>query len=116
MRDGFASVEEMRSEYDRRRRFLVNAFNELGLTCFEPRGAFYAFPSVKSTGLDGEAFASALLTQERVAVVPGVAFGGCGKFHVRCSYATAMSELDEALRRISRFLENIAKNRAETEK
>ena len=116
MRDGFSSVEKMRSEYDRRRRFLVNAFNELGLTCFEPRGAFYAFPSVKSTGLDGEAFASALLTQERVAVVPGVAFGGCGKFHVRCSYATAMSELDEALRRISRFLENIAKNRAETEK
>ncbi|MDE5897223.1 MAG: aminotransferase class I/II-fold pyridoxal phosphate-dependent enzyme [Clostridia bacterium] len=116
MRDGFAAVEQMRAEYDRRRRFIVSSFNRLGLACFEPRGAFYCFPSVKTTGLTGEQFAGALLKEEHVAVVPGSAFGECGGYHVRCSYATGMSELNEAVDRISRFLENLAKNPADLKK
>ena len=108
--DGFASVEKMRAEYDRRRRYLVSAFNELGLTCFEPRGAFYVFPSVAATGLTGEQFAERLLMEEQVAVVPGNAFGTCGDTHVRCSYATGMAELEEAVARIGRFLEKLRKN------
>ncbi len=102
--DGFSSVEKMRSEYDKRRRFLVKAMNDLGLTCFEPRGAFYIFPSVKATGLTGEQFADGLLEEEHVAVVPGNAFGSCGEDHIRCSYATGMAELGEAMRRIERFV------------
>jgi aminotransferase len=104
--DGFSSVESMRAEYDKRRRFLVKAFNDLGLDCFEPRGAFYVFPSVERTGLSGERFADALLRTERVAVVPGSAFGACGENHVRCSYATGMAELTEAVERIARFCQN----------
>ncbi|HJA03214.1 MAG TPA: aminotransferase class I/II-fold pyridoxal phosphate-dependent enzyme, partial [Candidatus Gallimonas gallistercoris] len=102
--DGFSSVEKMRSEYDKRRRFLVKAMNDLGLTCFEPRGALYIFPSVKATGLTGEQFADGLLEEEHVAVVPGNAFGSCGEDHIRCSYATGMAELEEAMRRIERFV------------
>lgn len=108
--DDFAAVAAMRTEYDRRRRFLVGAFNQMGLTCFEPRGAFYVFPSVKATGLTGEQFAERLLMEEQVAVVPGSAFGACGGEHVRCSYATGMDELKEAVRRISRFVEKLGKN------
>ncbi len=105
--DGFAAVEEMRSEYDKRRRFLVKSFNEIGLTCFEPRGAFYASPSVKGTRLTGDLFANRLLMTERVAVVPGDAFGECGNFHIRCSYATGMAQLTEAVERISRFVKRV---------
>lgn len=105
--DGFAAVEEMRSEYDKRRRFLVKSFNEIGLTCFEPRGAFYAFPSVKGTRLTGDLFANRLLMTERVAVVPGDAFGECGNYHIRCSYATGMAQLTEAVERISRFVKRV---------
>lgn len=108
--DGFSSVAQMRAEYDRRRRFLVGAFNDMGLTCFEPRGAFYAFPCVAATGLTGEQFAERLLREERVAVVPGNAFGACGGAHVRCSYATGMDELREAVARIARFVEKLRKN------
>ena len=107
--DGFASVEEMRDEYDRRRRFLVRSFNDMGLTCFEPRGAFYVFPSVAATGLTGEEFANALLMRYKVAVVPGSAFGSCGKDHIRCSYATGMSQLSEAVSRIGAFVETCKK-------
>ncbi len=110
--DGFSSVEKMRAEYDRRRRFLVSAFNGMGLSCFEPRGAFYVFPSVAATGLSGEQFAERLLREEQVAVVPGNAFGACGEMHVRCSYATGMAELEEAVSRIGRFVENLRKNAA----
>ena len=110
-RDGFASVAEMRAEYDRRRRFLVKSFNDIGLTCFEPRGAFYAFPSVESTGLTGEQFVEGLLKEEQVAVVPGDAFGECGRYHVRCSYATGMRELQEAVVRITRYTEKLRKNK-----
>ncbi|MBO5045291.1 MAG: aminotransferase class I/II-fold pyridoxal phosphate-dependent enzyme [Clostridia bacterium] len=105
--DGFASVEEMRDEYDRRRRFLVNSFNQMGLTCFEPRGAFYVFPSVKKTGLTGEEFANKLLYAKKVAVVPGSAFGTCGEEHIRCSYATSMAQLTEAVERIGRFVDEL---------
>ncbi len=105
--DGFAAVEEMRSEYDKRRRFLVKSFNEIGLTCFEPRGAFYAFPSVKGTRLTGDLFANRLLMTERVAVVPGDAFGECGNYYIRCSYATGMAQLTEAVERISRFVKRV---------
>ena len=108
--DGFSSVAQMRSEYDRRRRFLVEAFNRMGLSCFEPRGAFYVFPSVQATSLTGERFAERLLQEEQVAVVPGSAFGACGEYHVRCSYATGMDELKEAAARIARFVEKLRKN------
>lgn len=105
--DGFSVVEEMREEYARRGRFLVNAFNSLGLKCFQPRGAFYVFPSIEVTGLDGEEFANRLLREQKVAVVPGTAFGEAGKMHVRCSYATSQENLSEAIERITRFVNSI---------
>lgn len=101
--DGFAAVEEMREEYSLRGRFLVNSFNALGLKCFQPKGAFYAFPSVRITHMTGEEFARRLLAEQRVAVVPGSAFGEAGEYHVRCSYATSMSQLSEAVDRILAF-------------
>ena len=105
--DGFSTVEEMREEYGRRGRFLVNAFNSLGLKCFRPKGAFYVFPSVESTGLDGESFANGLLEKYKVAVVPGSAFGSAGKNFVRCSYATSMQQLTVAIERITDFIEGL---------
>ncbi len=102
--DGFSVVEQMREDYARRGNFLVNAFNSLGLKCFRPQGAFYAFPYVGACGMDGEQFATRLLKEQKVAVVPGGAFGGAGAMHVRCSYATSQSELSEAIERISRFV------------
>ena len=105
--DGFQSVNEMREEYDKRRRFMVKSLNDLGLTCFEPKGAFYVFPSVASTGMSGEEFAEKLLLTERVAVVPGSAFGESAKNHVRCSYASSMKNLTEAIERIARFLKTL---------
>lgn len=107
--DNFAVVESMRDEYDKRRRFMVDFFNGCGLSCFEPRGAFYVYPSVRATGLTGNAFANELLRAEKVAVVPGDAFGEAGEYHVRCSYATSMANLDEATRRIARFAEKLIK-------
>ena len=100
-------VAEMVADYDRRRRVFVDGLNSLGLTCPVPQGAFYAFPSIRSTGLSSEEFAERLLMEERVAVVPGTAFGPSGVGHVRCSYATAMSQLEEALTRIGRFLRRL---------
>src|SRR5882672_9710971 len=102
---GDADVVRMVAEYDRRRRLLVDGLNRLGLTTFEPRGAFYAFPRISSTGLDSETFAQRLLEEERVAVVPGSAFGPSGEGHVRACYATAYEQLEEALVRIGRFVE-----------
>ena len=84
---------------------MVKGFNNIGLTCFEPKGAFYTFPSIKKTGLTSEEFAEKLLKEEKVVVVPGTAFGQCGEGHIRCCYATAMSEIEEALSRIKRFLD-----------
>jgi aminotransferase len=98
-------VEAMLAEYDRRRRVIVKGFRDLGLSCFEPKGAFYAFPSVKSTGMTSEEFAEGLLTEEKVAVVPGSVFGKCGEGYVRCCYATSLPEIEEALKRIKKFLD-----------
>ncbi len=102
---GESEVERMRAEYDRRRRLLVDGLNALGLDTFEPRGAFYAFPRISSTGLTDQAFTEGLLTEERVAVVPGSAFGPSGSGHVRMCYATSYERLEEALVRIGRFVE-----------
>ena len=102
--DGFSTVEEMRDSYDKRRKFVLHSLGEIGLDCFEPRGAFYAFPSVKSTGLSGEVFAESLLKEEKVAVVPGNAFGKFGENNVRISYATSMNALAEAFDRMHAFL------------
>jgi aminotransferase len=104
LRNGEEEVRGMVSQYDRRRRVIVDGFNRIGLDCFEPRGAFYAFPSITSTGLDDLAFSERLLFEERVAVVPGSAFGEMGAGHIRACYATAMDQIEEALVRIERFV------------
>ncbi len=104
--DGFATVEEMRESYDKRRKFVLYSLREIGLNCFEPQGAFYAFPSVKSTGMNGEDFANGLLQRNKVAVVPGSAFGQFGENNVRISYATSMNALSEAFERMEKFLSN----------
>lgn len=103
----FAVVKEMREEYDRRRKFMLNTFRKMGLDCFEPEGAFYIFPSVKSTGMDGEQFATKLLESKKVAVVPGIAFGEFGKYYVRCSYAYSMADLVKATEKIAEFIKEI---------
>ncbi len=100
-------VLEMVADYDRRRRLVVHGLNRLGLDCPDPQGAFYAFPSVRRYGLSCEDFAELLLMEERVAVVPGTAFGPSGAGHVRCSYATGTAQLEEALERIGRFVGNL---------
>ncbi len=97
-------VENMVREYDRRRRLLVKGLNRIGLDCFEPQGAFYAFPSIKATGMTSAAFSEALLKEERVAVIPGSAFGEAGEGHVRCCYAVSLHEIEEALVRMERFV------------
>jgi len=97
-------VENMVREYDRRRRVLLKGLNRIGLDCFEPQGAFYAFPSIKATGMRSNAFSEALLKEERVAVIPGSAFGEAGEGHVRCCYAVSLHEIEEALVRIERFV------------
>ena len=102
--DNFATVEEMRESYDKRRKFVLHSLREIGLSCFEPKGAFYAFPSVKNTGLNGEEFANGLLADQKVAVVPGNAFGQFGESNVRLSYATSMNALSEAFDRMGKFL------------
>jgi aminotransferase len=97
-------VQEMVTEYDRRRRLIVDGFNRLGLTTFEPHGAFYAFPNVTASGMNDEIFAETLLREEHVAVVPGNAFGPGGEGFVRCCYATAYEQIEEALRRMEKFM------------
>jgi len=101
---GDEHVERMRAEYNRRRMLLVAGLNELGLATFEPKGAFYAFPSIAASGMNEEAFAGKLLQEERVAVVPGTAFGQSGAGFVRACYATAYEKLEEALERLRRFM------------
>jgi aminotransferase len=106
LKSGEPFVEEMRTEYDRRRRTIVAGFNSLGLTCFEPRGAFYAFPSVAVTGLTDGEFSERLLMEEHVAMVPGSAFGESGRGFVRASYATALPKIEQALERIGHLIES----------
>jgi aminotransferase len=103
LRHGEEAVEEMRARYDRRRRLIVNGLNNIGLTCFEPRGAFYAFPSIAATGMSDDEFSERLLMEEKVACVPGSAFGSSGAGHVRCSYATGYNQIEQALERMARF-------------
>lgn len=107
LRHGADEVEKMRREYDARRRFVVHHFNRIGLDCPTPYGAFYAFPSIRSTGLSSEDFAQRLLERENVAVVPGTAFGECGEGHIRCSYATSMADLRKAMQRIESFVQSL---------
>jgi len=104
LKTGEPDVARMLGHYDRRRRLIVDGFNEIGLRTFEPRGAFYAFPQITSTGLTSDQFAEHLLREESVAVVPGTAFGQAGEGHVRCCYATSEAEIKEALVRIGRFV------------
>lgn len=107
LRNGNEQVGEMRKSYRRRRNYIVQALNDIGLRCHMPGGAFYVFPSVKETGLTSEQFAEELLMKERVAVVPGNAFGASGEGYIRCSYATSLQQLQEAINRIGRFLQSI---------
>lgn len=102
---GRRPLEQMKREYLRRREFVVAELNSLGLKCHRPQGAFYAFPSIKGTGLSSMEFARRLLEQQKVAVVPGVAFGSCGEGYIRISYASSFDNLKEALARIKKFLE-----------
>ncbi len=107
MANGDGDIEGMKEEYDGRRRFLVDGFRKLGLSCFEPRGAFYTFPCIRSTGLTSEEFCDRFLTQEHVAVIPGSAFGPGGEGFVRACYAASMKDLAEALCRLERFLKSL---------
>ena len=107
LRHGDDDVEKMRDEYDRRRRFLLNAFEEMGIECFEPYGAFYMFPSIKKFGMSSDEFATRLLKEEKIAVVPGTAFGDCGEGFLRISYAYSIDDLKAALERIGRFIEKL---------
>lgn len=106
--DGYKAVEEMKEEYNRRRRFIVGELNSMGLKCHLPGGAFYVFANVSGTGMDGQQFARKLLASEKVAVVPGDAFGEAGKDHIRLSYATSLRTLMEASERINRFIKREA--------
>ncbi|MDR2515504.1 MAG: aminotransferase class I/II-fold pyridoxal phosphate-dependent enzyme [Christensenellaceae bacterium] len=104
---GYAQVEGMRRIYDQRRRLLFKGLNDMGLDCFEPLGAFYLFPSIRSTGLPSEVFCEKLLREEKVAIVPGNAFGAAGEGHVRICYAVATEVIVEALKRIDRFIKSL---------
>jgi len=105
LKSGDTSVKEMVQDYDQRRLTIVKGLCDIGLSCFEPKGAFYAFPSIKCTGMTSEEFAERLLTEEKVAVVPGSAFGEYGEGYVRCCYATSLAEIEEALSRMKRFVQ-----------
>ena len=104
LRDCDGEIERMRNEYNMRRRLVVKSFNDMGLSCFEPRGAFYAFPCIKSSGMTSEEFCTKLLEQKHVAIIPGNAFGASGEGYARVSYAYSVEHLMEALRRIREFL------------
>lgn len=107
LRDGDSDVQMMRESYDQRRRFVLHAFKEMGLECFEPYGAFYAFPSIKRFGMTSDEFAARFLQEEKVAVVPGTAFGDCGEGYLRVSYAYSLKNLKEALGRMERFVKRL---------
>ncbi len=107
LRDGDKDVQVMRESYDQRRRYLIHAFKEMGLECFEPHGAFYTFPSIKRFGMTSDEFATRLLREEKVAVVPGTAFGDCGEGYLRISYAYSLKNLKEALSRMDRFIKKL---------
>jgi aminotransferase len=107
LKNGREDVMEMQKSYRQRRNYFVQSLNEIGLACHIPGGAFYAFPSIQSTGLSSEEFAEKLLIQEKVAVVPGNVFGISGEGYIRCSYASSMEQLQEAIKRISKFMDSL---------
>ena len=107
LKNGDESVSKMVKEYNRRRRVLVDGFRKLGLDCFEPLGAFYVFPCIKSTGMTSDEFCEKLLLQEKVLAVPGNAFGECGEGFIRACYASSMENITEALKRIEKFLNEV---------
>lgn len=107
IKNGDEDIEKMLAEYDMRRRLMVGGFNKIGMTCFEPKGAFYTFPSIKVSGMDSETFCETLLREKRVALVPGNAFGESGEGYVRASYCYSMDHIKEALSRIDDFLKEI---------
>lgn len=107
IKNGDEDVTRMRNQYDARRRLMVNGFNKIGLTCFEPKGAFYAFPCIKSTGLSSDEFCEQLLKRYNVAVIPGNAFGECGDGYIRASYCYSVEHIEEALRRIELFINEL---------
>ena len=107
LKNGEESVGEMVREYNRRRRIIVNGFRKIGLECIEPEGAFYSFPCIKSTGLSSDEFCERLLMEERVLVVPGSAFGESGEGYVRACYSSSVDNIQEALRRIERFINKL---------
>jgi len=109
LKNGESDMIDMVRQYDRRRRLITGALNDMGLECFEPHGAFYTFPSVKSTGMTSEEFAERLLKDEKVLVVPGNAFGDCGEGFVRCSYATSLQNIQQAMERMARFVASVNK-------
>jgi aminotransferase len=109
LKNGEGEIQRMASQYDQRRNLIVNGLNQLGLSCVEPKGAFYAFPSIKATGMSSQEFCAKLLQEEKVAVVPGDAFGACGEGYIRCSYAASVEQITEALVRMERFVERHAK-------
>ena len=105
--DGYQDVVRMRESYDQRRRLMVSAFRQMGLSCFEPLGAFYVFPGIKATGLSSDVFCERLLREQKVVTVPGTAFGASGEGHIRCSYATGIGKLQEALDRMAAFVQSL---------
>jgi aminotransferase len=109
LKNGEGEIKRMVGHYDRRRNLIVNGLNQIGLSCFEPKGAFYAFPSISVTGMSSQEFCAELLKEEKVAVVPGDAFGECGEGYIRCSYAASIEEITEALVRMERFVDRHAK-------
>ena len=107
LKNGDADIKKMKAEYDNRRRIVVNGFREIGLECFEPKGAFYVFPSIKSTGLTSDEFCEKLLYSKKVALVPGSAFGECGEGFVRASYCYSVEHLKEAIKRVGEFIKEL---------
>lgn len=107
LNNGDEDIESMKDQYDLRRRYIVDGFKKLGFSCAEPEGAFYAFPCIKSTGLTSSEFCEKLLSQEKVAIIPGTAFGKCAEGYVRVSYSYSISHIKQALKRIERFVSNI---------
>ena len=113
MRSGDEDIAHMKEEYDRRRRYLVENLNRIGLDCFEPKGAFYVFPFIRSSGLSSDEFCERFLREEKVAVIPGTAFGPGGEGYVRACYASSMRDLTESISRLDNFLQNLRRKQGQ---
>ena len=113
LKNGDGDVAMMRESYDQRRRYVIHALREMGLKCFEPFGAFYVFPGIQEFGMTSDEFATRFLEEEKVAVVPGTAFGACGEGFLRLSYAYSLEDLKEAFGRLAHFVEHLRKEKEE---